>query len=119
MLDLACVASASAIGLPISGSQLRDGFCVRVSNSKASDCDLQITLWKVSEPRLRKKREGGSWLWPESAHCEQWFDPETGGVALIADLMVAEGSLIRRWSEEKQQFAYSATDIRPVSQLAV
>src|SRR5215472_5520864 len=73
MLDLACVASASAIGLPISGSQLRDGFCVRVSNSKASDCDLQITLWKVSEPRLRKKREGGSWLWPESAHCEQWF----------------------------------------------
>jgi len=37
----------------------------------------------------------------------------------VADLMVTEGSLIRQWSEEKQQFAYRATDILPVSQLAV
>jgi len=56
----------------------------------------------------------------DEVRSEKWFDPETGGVvAFVADLMVAEGSLIRRWSEETQQFAFRATDIRPVSQLAV
>jgi len=65
--------------------------------------------------RLYKAR-----IWEEDeVHSEKWFDPETGGVAFIADLMVTEGSLIRQWSEEKQQFAYRATDILPVSQLAV
>jgi len=59
-------------------------------------------------------------IWEEDeVRSEKWFDPETGGVAFVADLMVAEGSLIRRWSEERQQFAYRPTDIRPVSQLAV
>jgi len=59
-------------------------------------------------------------IWEEDeVRSEKWFDPETGGVAFVADLMVAEGSLIRPWSEETQQFAFRATDIRPVSQLAV
>ena len=57
-------------------------------------------------------------IWEDDeVRSEKWFDPKTGGVAFIADLMVAEGALTRRWSEEKQQFAYRATDIRPVSQL--
>ena len=59
-------------------------------------------------------------IWEENeVRSDKWFDPETGGVAFVADLMVAEGSLIRPWSEETQQFAFRATDIRPVSQLAV
>ena len=59
-------------------------------------------------------------IWAEDrVRSEKWFDPETSGAAFIADLMVTEGSLIRQWSEEKQQFAYRVTDILPVSQLAV
>jgi len=39
-------------------------------------------------------------IWEENeVRSEKWFDPETGGVAFVADLMVAEGPLIRRWSE--------------------
>jgi hypothetical protein len=37
---------------------------------------------------------------------EKWSDPNIGGTCLFMDLMVAEGSLIRRWSEKDQQFRY-------------
>jgi hypothetical protein len=51
--------------------------------------------------------------------CESWFDPEKGGVAFLLDSLVAEGRLIRRWSEEKGQFAYHATDLGPAAHFAV
>src|SRR5277367_3549574 len=42
----------------------------------------------------------------DEVHCESWSDPQKGAVALLLDLMVAEGRLIRKWSEEKKQYAY-------------
>jgi hypothetical protein len=62
--------------------------------------------------------EGRIWE-NEEVRSEAWFDPHNGGVAFIVDLMVAEGVLIRRWSEEDQQFAYRAADLPAVSHFAV
>jgi hypothetical protein len=44
---------------------------------------------------------------------------QTGGVAFLLDVMVAEGKLFRRWSEEKKQYTYNESNIRAVSQFAV
>jgi hypothetical protein len=52
-------------------------------------------------------------------HCEEWFDPEKGGLAFMLDLMIAEGTMVRRWSEEDQQFVYRAADVLPASELAI
>jgi len=38
--------------------------------------------------------------------CERWFDPKKGGVTLMLDVMVAEGRLTRKWSDEKSDFVY-------------
>jgi hypothetical protein len=51
--------------------------------------------------------------------CESWFDPKKGAMAFMLDLLVAEGKVIRRWSEEKKQYVYCLTEIRAVSQFAV
>jgi hypothetical protein len=51
--------------------------------------------------------------------CEAWFDPKKGAIAFMLDLRVAEGKLMRTWSEEKKQYAYRAPDIRAVSHFAV
>jgi hypothetical protein len=37
----------------------------------------------------------------------------------MLDLMIAEGTMIRRWSEEDQQFAYRAIDMLAMSRLAI
>jgi hypothetical protein len=55
----------------------------------------------------------------DEVRSEKWFDPEKGGLAFMVDLMVAEGMLIRRWSEEDQQFAYRAIDMPATSRLAI
>ena len=55
----------------------------------------------------------------DEVRCERWFDPQKGGLAFLLDLMVAEGKLIRRWSQEEEQFAYHVPDIRALSHLAV
>lgn len=62
--------------------------------------------------------EAGIWEGDE-VRCETWFEPQVGGMALLLAVMVAEGKLIGRWSEEEKQFAYRAPDVRAVSQLAV
>lgn len=51
--------------------------------------------------------------------CESWFDPKTGAVAFGLDLMVTEGKLIRRWSEETKEYKYARSDTPVVSRLVV
>jgi hypothetical protein len=55
----------------------------------------------------------------DEVRCEEWFDPKKGAIAFVLDLCVAEGRLMRTWSEEKNQYAYHETDIRAVSKFAV
>jgi hypothetical protein len=55
----------------------------------------------------------------DEVRCETWFDPKQRGLAFLLDVMVAEGKLFRRWSEEKKQYTYRESDIRAVSQFAV
>jgi hypothetical protein len=40
-------------------------------------------------------------------------------MAFMLDLMVAEGTLFRSWSEKLRQYAYHERDIRTVSHFAV
>jgi hypothetical protein len=59
-------------------------------------------------------------IWDDDqVRSEPWFDPQKGKVAFLLDVLVAQGLLIRCWSEEKKQFAYCEPDNRAVSQLAV
>src|ERR1035441_8479210 len=55
----------------------------------------------------------------DQVRCERWFDPQEGGAAFILDVLVANGQLIRKWSEEKKQYAYRKADIREASQFAI
>jgi len=59
-------------------------------------------------------------IWEDDqVRSEPWFDPQKGGVAFWLDVLVAQGELIRGWSEENKQFAYGVPNNRPVSQFAV
>jgi len=59
-------------------------------------------------------------IWQDDhVHCDSWFDPEKGAVAFMLDLMVAEGQLVRRWSEEKKQYSYHVPENMEVSHFAV
>ncbi len=72
-------------------------------------------LVQVIAARLQEAK-----IWEsDDVRCESWFDPEKGGVAFLLDLMVAEGKLIRGWSEEKKEYAYHEPDIGAVSHFAV
>ena len=55
----------------------------------------------------------------DEVRCEHWFDAQKGGVAFMLDLLVANGQLIRTWSEEKKQYAYHMADIPEASQSAI
>ncbi len=65
--------------------------------------DILSALCQVIAVRLR---EAGIWE-EDEVRCERWFNPENGGLALLLDLMVAEGKLIRRWSEKDKRHAWS------------
>ena len=72
-------------------------------------------LVQVMAARLQEAK-----IWEsDEVRCESWFDPKKGALAFLLDLMVAEGKLIRAWSEEKRQYAYHEPDIWAVSHLAV
>lgn len=72
------------------------------------------SLVQVIAARLQEAR-----IWEgEEVRCEGWFDPKDSGIALLLDLMVSEGRLVRHWSEEKNQYTYHVPDIRASSQLA-
>lgn len=71
---------------------------------------VQVVVARLYEDRIWENEEVRS---------ETWFDPHNGGVAFIVDLMVAKGVLIRRRSEEEQQFAYRAAGLPAVSHFAI
>jgi hypothetical protein len=48
-----------------------------------------------------------------------WFDPKRADWDFILELVVANGQLIRKWSEEKQQYAYRKADISEASQFPI
>lgn len=50
---------------------------------------------------------------------DNWLDLEQGAMAFLLDMMVAEGKLIRRWSEARKQFAYRSAENGQVPRLAV
>jgi hypothetical protein len=76
--------------------------------------------YPLDRVRVIGARLHGAKIWEDDeVHYECWSDPQKGGVAFLLDLMVAEGKLIRNWSEEKKQYAYREPDIREVSRLVV
>lgn len=74
-----------------------------------------LALVQVVGARLQEAK-----IWEgDEVSCESWFDPNKGATAFLLDLLVAEGKLIRRWSEEKKEYAYHEPEIRAVSHFAV
>jgi hypothetical protein len=72
-------------------------------------------LVQVIAARLQEAK-----IWEgDEVRCESWFDPKNGAMAFMLDVLVAEGKVMRTWSEEKKQYAYHEPEIRPVSQLVV
>jgi hypothetical protein len=71
---------------------------------------VQVIAARLHEARIWEKDE---------VRFENWFDTEKETVAFLLDLMVAQGLLIRRWSEEKKQFAYCAPDVTEAPRFAV
>jgi hypothetical protein len=61
-----------------------------------------LRLVQVVGGRLQEAK-----IWEgNEVRCESWFDPKKGGAALLLDLLVAEGKLVRWWSEEKKDYVY-------------
>lgn len=77
--------------------------------------DYSPSLVQVIGSRLY---EAGIWE-KDEVRCESWFDPLKGGMALRLDIMVAEGKLQRRWSEEHQQFRYYWLEGEAIAHLAI
>jgi hypothetical protein len=74
-----------------------------------------LGLVQLIAVRLQEAR-----IWEgNQVRCESWFDPKKGALALTLDVMVAEGKLIRSWSEERGQYAYRECYNRSISQFAV
>ncbi len=81
----------------------------------ATFLNYPLALVQVIVARLYEAR-----IWEsDEVRCESWFDPRKGAVAFLLDLMIAEGKLIRRWSEEKNEYAYHEPDICAASHFAV
>jgi hypothetical protein len=72
-------------------------------------------LVQVMAARLQEAKVWES----DEVRCESWFDPKKGATAFMLDLMVAEGAIIRMWSEEKKQYSYYLPEFRAVPQFAV
>jgi hypothetical protein len=81
----------------------------------ATFLNYPLALVQVMAARLY---EAGIWE-SDEVRCESWFDPRKGAVAFLLDLMVAEGKLIRRWSEEKNEYTYHEPEMCAVSHFAV
>jgi hypothetical protein len=66
-----------------------------------------LGLVQVVGTRLQEAK-----IWEgDEVSCESWFDPNKGATAFLLDLLVAEGKLVRRWSEEKKEYAYRAQNL--------
>jgi hypothetical protein len=73
-------------------------------------CLVQVIAARLYEAKIWESAE---------VRCESWFDPQMGDVAFALDLMVAEGKLIRTWSDENKEYEFSEPDVSTVSHLAV
>ena len=74
-----------------------------------------VSLVQVIAARLTEAR-----IWDgDQVRCDRWRDPQQGGAPFRLDLMVAEGKLIGRWSEEKGQCTYRQPDVSAVSHFAI
>jgi hypothetical protein len=71
---------------------------------------VQVVAARLYEAKIWEKTE---------VRCESWFDPEMGDLAFALDLMVAEGKLIRTWSEENKEYEFGAPLVSTVPHLAV
>ena len=65
-------------------------------------------LVQVIAARLQEAK-----IWEgDEVRCESWFDPQKETVTFMLDLMVAEGTFIRTWSEEEKRYGYSSPTSR-------
>ena len=81
----------------------------------ATFLEYPLDLVRVIGARLHEAK-----IWEnDEVRCESWSDPQKGAMAFLLDLMVADGELIRKWSEEKKQYVYHKADIREGPRLAV
>jgi hypothetical protein len=62
--------------------------------------------------------EAGIWD-KDEVSSEPWLDPKKGMVSFMLDLMVAEGKLTGRWSEEKGQRNYYLPEFVAISHLSI
>jgi len=70
---------------------------------------------QVMAARLHESR-----IWEgDEVRCEGWFDPQKGAATFIRDCMVAEGKLVRKWSEENKEYECDKPDILEASHLAI
>jgi hypothetical protein len=72
---------------------------------------VQVMATRLYDAKIWERESG-------EVHCESWFDPQKGCVNFILDLMVAQGEIIREWSEETKAYAYHPLDIAEVSRYA-
>jgi hypothetical protein len=73
-------------------------------------CLVQVMAARLQEAKIW---EG------EYVNCGEWFDPQTGTIAFMLDLRVAEGKMIRTWSQERKRYLYRESNVRTVSRFAV
>jgi hypothetical protein len=92
-------------------SELVGPYVDRIAKFVGYPCGLvQVIGARLQEAKIWERDE---------VRCEEWFDPKKGTIAFMLDLGVAEGTLTRSWSEERNQYAYRVTDIGIVSHFAV
>jgi hypothetical protein len=73
------------------------------------------SLVQVISARLTEAR-----IWDgDQVRSDGWRDPQNGGEPFLLDLMVAEGKVIGRWSEEKGQCTYHQPDVAAGSRFAI
>jgi hypothetical protein len=71
---------------------------------------VQVIAARLQEAKIWEGNE---------VRCESWFDARIGAAAFLLDLMVAEGQLVRRWSQERDQYTYSESGMKQLSQFAI
>jgi hypothetical protein len=71
---------------------------------------VEVIAGHLQEARIWEKDE---------VRCEKWFDPKLGTAALLSDLLVAEGKVIRKWSNEKHEYVYRISEVQAVSRMSV
>lgn len=85
-------------GIILLASELVGPYADRVSDF----LQYPMSLVEVIGTRLQQAQ---IWVGDE-IRCEHWFHPKKGNAAFFLDLLVAEGKLVRIWSEERNDYVY-------------